>query len=92
MAKTVLIELFTLDSAGCAPCTYLKEMVDNASGSIDGIVEIVEHKIKNKEAVKLMKSRGVTSIPTVCIGGDIVYESLLPSEEELIDEINKRLK
>lgn len=92
MGRHVLIELFTLDSAGCAPCTYVKELVDNARNSIDGEVEIVENKIKDKAAVKLMKERGVTAIPTICIGGDIVFESLLPSEEELVAEINKRLK
>ncbi|MDD4752761.1 MAG: thioredoxin family protein [Desulfitobacteriaceae bacterium] len=92
MGKHVLIELFTLDSAGCAPCTYIKEVVDNACSKIDGEVEIVEHKIKDKAAVKLMKERGVKSIPTICINSDIVYESLLPEEEELIKEMEKRMK
>jgi len=92
MGKHVLIELFTLDSAGCAPCTYMKEMVENAKDSIDAEVEIIEHKVKDKAAVKLMKERGVTAIPTVCIGGDIVFESLMPAEEELLAEINKRIK
>lgn len=91
MAKKVLIELFTLDSAGCAPCTYVKEIVDNASTKIDGTVEVVEHKIKDKASVKLMKERGVKSIPTICINGDIVYESLLPEEEDLIAQIQKRM-
>lgn len=91
MSKHVLIEMFTLDSAGCAPCTYIKEAVENASSEINGIVEIIEHKIKDKAAVKLMKERGVKAIPTVCINGDIVYESLLPAEDELVAEIKKRM-
>jgi uroporphyrinogen decarboxylase len=92
MTKHVLIELFTLDSAGCAPCTYVKELVDNAKMSIEGSVEIVEHKIKDKASVKLMKERGVTAIPTICINGEAVFESILPSEEELLEEIKKRIK
>lgn len=92
MAKKVLIEMFTLDSAGCAPCTYAKEAVENARDEIDGEVEIVEHKIKDKAAVKLMQERGVSKIPTICINGDIVYESIIPPDEELIAEIKKRMQ
>ncbi|WP_162473949.1 hypothetical protein [endosymbiont 'TC1' of Trimyema compressum] len=55
MSKKVLIELFTLDSGGCAPCTYMKELALDVSGKIDGDIEVIEHKIKEKAAVKLMK-------------------------------------
>ncbi len=89
--KDVLIELFTLDSGGCAPCTYTKELVENAANAIGSGVKVVEHKIKDREAVVLMKERGAKSIPTICINGEIVYESILPSEEELIEEIKKRM-
>lgn len=87
MNKKILIELFTLDSAGCAPCTYMKEMVDNCRDQIDAEIEIVEHKIKDKAALKLMQQRGVTSIPTICINGDIMYESIIPTEDELFAEL-----
>ncbi|NLC77654.1 MAG: arsenic metallochaperone ArsD family protein [Clostridia bacterium] len=92
MAKKVLIEMFTLDSAGCAPCTYAKEAVEEARDEIGGEIEIIEHKIKDKAAVKLMQERGVKKIPTICINGDIVYESLIPPNEELIAEIKKRMQ
>lgn len=92
MRKKILIELFTLDSAGCAPCTYMKEAVDNCKDKVDADIEIVEYKIKNKESLKLMQKKGVTSIPTVCINGDIMYESLIPTEDELLQELNRRTK
>lgn len=92
MSKKVLVELFTLDSGGCAPCTYMKEMVDDVSKTIDGEIEVVEHKIKEKAAVKLMKERGVTAIPTLCIDGEIMYESIIPGEDELKEELLRRLQ
>lgn len=91
MSKKILIELFTLDSAGCAPCTYMKEMIDKSKGAIEAEIEIIEHKIKDKASFKLMNQRGVTSIPSVCIDGDIVYESLIPTEDELFEELKSRL-
>lgn len=91
MEQKVLIEMFTLDSAACAPCQYVKEAVENASQNIPAQIEIVEHKVKDKAAVKLMKERGVTAIPTICINGQIVYESLIPQEDELIAAIMQRL-
>lgn len=92
MSTKILIELFTLDSAGCAPCTYMKEMVDNTMRNLNVDIDIVEHKIKDKASLKLMHLRGVTSIPTICIDGDIMYESIIPTEDELFDELNKRMK
>lgn len=92
MKKKILIELFTLDSAGCAPCTYMKEMIDSSRGKIDADMEIVEYKIKDKASLKLMQQRGVTSIPTVCINGDIMYESIIPTEDDLFEELSKRIK
>ena len=92
MGKKVLIELFTLDSGGCAPCTYMKELALGVSNRMDGNIEVVEHKIKEKAAVKLMKERGVTAIPTLCIDGDIMYESIIPGEDELKNELLRRLQ
>jgi uroporphyrinogen decarboxylase len=92
MSKKILIELFTLDSAGCAPCTYMKEAVENSKGKIDADIEIVEFKIKDKASLKLMQQRGVTAIPSICINGDIVYESIIPTEDELLEELQKRVK
>ena len=90
----VLIELFTLDSAGCAACTYTKESADRVAGMMreQGYdIEVAEFPVKSKENVKLMRERGVTAIPTICINGDIVFESILPQDEEFIEEIKKRM-
>jgi len=84
---STVIELFTYDSVGCAPCTYAKELVEKAVKKIEGDIKIIEHKIKDKEAVELMKERGIKVIPTICVNGDTLYESILPVEEELIAEI-----
>lgn len=92
MKKKILIELFTLDSSGCAPCTYMKEMVESCKKQVDADIEVKEYKIKDRESLKLMKQKGVTSIPTVCINGDIMYESLIPTEDELLEELNRRAK
>lgn len=86
----LLIELFTYDSAGCAACTYTKEAVMNAIKSVDFAVDVVEKQIKSKETVIEMKKRGITAIPTVCIDGDIVFESIIPDEDELVQEIKNR--
>lgn len=92
MAGKILIELFTLDSKGCAACTYTKEIVEDVVGKVDFDIEIVEYPVKDKAAVKLMKERGVTAIPSICINGDIVYESILPEEDDLIAQMKARVK
>lgn len=91
------IDLFTLDSAACAPCQYMVEAVlQTLDEDLKNNVRVFEHKIKNIEAIKLMKSLNVTQIPTIMIDGKIEYESIIPSIQELKSKIegalNRKLK
>ncbi|MFW5992166.1 MAG: uroporphyrinogen decarboxylase family protein [Halanaerobiaceae bacterium] len=84
----VLIEIFTLDSKACAPCQYMVNSVYEAiSDNLKQKVELREYKIKEKEAVSRMKKLGVQSIPSVLIDGEVKYDSVTPSKEELKEEI-----
>ena len=46
MSESVLIELFTLDSKGCAACTYTKKIVEDIIDKVAFDLQIVEYPIK----------------------------------------------
>ena len=90
MADKIHIDVLTLDSVQCAACGYMMESIAALPGDIQAVIEYKEHSIKNKDGVaKFMELKGKV-LPTICIEGDLVFESIIPQYEELIDEMAKR--
>lgn len=90
-ADKVIVDIITLDSEACAPCQYMVESVKAVTPEFEGIVKWREHKIKTKDSVVFMTSLMVKNIPTICIDGIITFVSRIPSKEELISAIQKRI-
>ena len=87
----VIIDVITLDSEACAPCQYMVDAVSKVLPEFDGIVEMREHKIKQKESIQFMTSLMVRNIPTICIDGQITFVSRIPSHDVLVSAIQKRI-
>lgn len=81
--KKVIIDCITLDSESCAACQYNMEAVRVAAEPLKEKVEILEHKIKQKEGVACMLKLGAKQVPTIIVDGIIKYESILPDTKEL---------
>lgn len=90
----VVVDCITLDSESCAACQYNMESVRAAARGMEDKLEIIEHKIKEKEGVACMLKLGAANVPTICVDGEIKYVSILPSTEEMAgcfrDAIDKK--
>lgn len=91
MAKDkITIDVLTLDSVQCAACGYMMESIAALPKDVQEMIEYKEWSIKNKDSVgKFIELKGKV-LPTICIEGDLVFESIIPQYEELIDEMAKR--
>ena len=90
MAEKIKIDVLTLDSVQCAACGYMMESIAALPDDIQDMIEYAEWSIKNKEGIgKFLELKGKV-LPTICIQGDLVFESIIPQYEELIDEMAKR--
>ena len=90
MAEKIKIDVLTLDSVQCAACAYMMESIAALPDDIQDMIEYSEWSIKNKEGIgKFLELKGKV-LPTICIQGDLVFESIIPQYEELIDEMAKR--
>ncbi|MCG8337063.1 MAG: hypothetical protein MJE63_21390 [Proteobacteria bacterium] len=58
---------------------------------IKAMVEIREWNLSIADHIAEFKRVKVKRLPSIAINGDTVYESLIPDQEELIDQIRKRL-
>lgn len=86
-----LIEVFTLDSDTCAACGYMKHAALRATEELGGAVEMVEYKFTERENVARVKKMGVQNLPSIYINGELAYSSVIPSNRELLQEIEKRM-
>jgi len=82
-----LLEVFTLDSATCPACGYMKLAAERAADELGAAVEMVEYKITTAENIARMQKMGIKNLPSMLINGDLKYSSIIPSNSELIAAI-----
>jgi len=78
-----LIEVFTLDSATCAACTYMMGAADVAKEHFGDAIDVVEYKFTKKENIARCVKMGVTNLPSIYINGKLRFSSIIPRREEL---------
>lgn len=84
-----LVEVFTLDSASCAACGYMMNVVNEVQKDLKDEFTHVEYKYTIKENILRCRRMGIKNLPSLYINGALVYSSLIPSKQELINEIRK---
>jgi len=90
MADKIQIDVLTLDSVQCAACGYMMESIAALPKDVQEMIVYKEWSIKNKDGIgKFIELKGKV-LPTICIERDLVFESIIPQYEELIDEMAKR--
>ena len=55
-------------------------------------IEVREWDMRTREGVERFRQLKAKSLPSVALDGDLVYESLIPMQEELIAEIQRRFE
>ena len=68
----------------------MAESVKVLPEDIQEIIEVQEWDMRTREGVQRFRELKAKSLPTVALDGDLVYEALIPMQEELIDEISRR--
>jgi len=90
MGEIIKIDVLTLDSVQCAACGYMMESIAALPKEIQDVIEYKEWSIKNKEGIgKFIEMKGKV-LPTIAIQGDLLFESIIPQYEELIDAMADR--
>jgi hypothetical protein len=90
VTEKIRIDVLTLDSVQCAACGYMMESIAALPDEVQEMIEYSEWSIKTKEGIgKFMELKGKV-LPSICIEGDLVFESIIPQYEELIDAMKER--
>ncbi|MBR3866866.1 MAG: thioredoxin family protein [Butyricicoccus sp.] len=78
-----LVEVFTLDSAQCAACSYMMGAANQAVEIFGDAIDMIEYKFIYKENVARCVKMGVTNLPSMYINGELKFSSIIPSRAEL---------
>ena len=70
----------------------MAESVKVLPQDIKEIIEVHEWDMRTREGVQRFRELKAKSLPSVALDGVLVYESLIPMQEELIEEIRRRYK
>jgi len=81
--KKPLMEVFTLDSATCAACTYMLGAAMVAKEKYGDAIDMVEYKYTVKENIARCKKMGVEHLPSIYINGEVKFSSIIPNKKEL---------
>lgn len=87
--KKPLIEVFTVDSASCAACGYLKQSAFRLLDIFGDQIDVVEYKITQPENVARVKKLGVRNLPSIYINGELYVSSIIPNHKEFVEKIKK---
>ncbi len=87
-----LMEVFTLDSASCAACSYMLAAAVRATSALDHNVDLMEYKITKPENIARLMKMGIKNLPAILINGELKFSSLIPSHPELLAAIDPYLK
>ncbi|MBU2647002.1 hypothetical protein KKI24_20000 [bacterium] len=90
MTEKIHIDVLTLDSVQCAACGYMMESIAALPSDVQEMVQYTEWSIKSKEGVAMFTKLKGKVLPTICIEKDLVFQSIIPQYEELIDALAER--
>ena len=90
MEHKIRIDVLTLDSVQCAACGYMMESIAALPMDVQKVIEYKEWSIKTKEGIAMFTRLKGKVLPTICIEEDLVFQSIIPQYEELIDALAER--
>ena len=90
MNDKIRIDVLTLDSVQCAACGYMMESIAALPDDVQKMIQYTEWSIKTKEGIGMFTRLKGKVLPTICIEEDLVFQSIIPQYEELIDALAER--
>ena len=68
----------------------MAESVKVLPEEIQQLIEVHEWDMRTREGVERFRELKAKSLPSVALDGELTYESLIPMQEEMIAEIQRR--
>ncbi len=70
----------------------MAESVKALPDDIQQIIDVYEWDMRTRPGVQRFRELKAKSLPSVALDEDLVYEAIIPGQEELIAELQRRFK
>ncbi len=87
----IFVEVVTLDSEGCAPCQYMMESLMRVKEKYGDKLTYRETLIKSLAGIKRVQQLGCNTLPSMLINNELVFDNIVPTDEEMTRELDKRI-
>lgn len=68
----------------------MAESVRALPNEIQERIDLYEWDMRTREGIQRLQELRAKSLPTIALDGELVYESIIPGQEELAAEIRRR--
>ena len=65
----------------------MAQSVRDLPEEIEAMIEVRNWDLHSPESREFFKTAGVKKLPSLALDGELVYESVIPDQDELIDQI-----
>ncbi len=59
---------------------------------IEDKIDYHEWSLRNREGIEMFRKFNARSLPSIAINGELLFESIIPTREQLIEAITQELK
>jgi uroporphyrinogen decarboxylase len=84
-----LVEAFLLDPLACAACTYMKDAARIQKDDFGDKIDVSYFQYNVKEDIARTMKMEVKQLPSIYINGELKWSSIIPSQKEFAEEIEK---
>ncbi|MCW1306029.1 MAG: thioredoxin family protein [Candidatus Parvarchaeota archaeon] len=87
----VNVDVITINADTCAACKYMVEAVKSVGDKFMAIppFEWSEHRLSEKTTLSMIKTFGLKQIPSIVIDGEVAFEGIVPTHDELVKKIRE---
>ena len=68
----------------------MAQSVQELPNEIQSIMEVREWDLRTREGVARFKELRAKSLPSIALNGELVFEAIIPPQEELIQAVRQR--
>jgi len=68
----------------------MAKSVQALPAEIQSIIEVREWDLRTREGVQRFKELRAKSLPSIALNGELVFEAIIPPQEELVHAIEQR--
>ncbi len=88
--QKVVVDILLSDFRQWIACVYMAKSVEDLPEEIQQYIDVRKWDMRTLDGNQRFRELKAKCLPSIALDSDLIYESLIPDQEELISEITGR--